>query len=149
MKKNTYLTYKIEKWLFASNSKEVRRILDIKYLESLKKHQGNKSYEAEIIEKIKLIKNIDHAKTEDGKNNCLLILESKGLVNQQVGVAVTKVNKLIDEDELTYIEKPQIGILYDDYFVEKYAMLDNEIIGIIDVNRIVNKNIQCKRRTQL
>lgn len=139
MKNNTYLTYRIGEWLFASDSSEVRRILDLGYLKSLNIKQSNTDQENGTVI-LKFTQDLYGA--ERKQNGCLLILETNDSTNQKVGLIVNKIDKLVDEEELSYIEKPLVGTLHDDYFVEKYAMIDNELIGIINVNRIMKKNYE-------
>lgn len=140
MENNTYLTYQIGDQIFASDSKQVRRILEVSNVQSLKSNKNTITLNGDAIVVFKLYKKMN--KSENTDNNCLMILETNGVVNQKIGVVVSKIKKLVDEEELLFIDKPQIGISYDDYFIEKYAKMDNEIVGLINLDKILNQN--CK-----
>lgn len=138
MKSNTYLTYQIGDQLFASNSREVRHILDSRYIGALNNVQSDFPVSYENLFILDIHDSLNELSHSQDQSKCLIILESNGLVTKKVGLIVHKIMKLIDEQDLSFIDKPHIGIAPKNHIIiEDFAKTDREIIGIIRVEKII------------
>ena len=148
IQKNSFLVYRIGADLFASNSDEVRNILEVSMVIKDKdagsqfiNNNGNKIPIYEIAEDLSIAQNRDI-------NSSVLVLEMSN-IKLMAGFVVDEVISLVDIKQENLIEIPRIGNKYRLEYIDRIAKINEKIIRILNIQNIITRNVNLLKSSNL
>jgi len=145
----SFLVYRIGDDLFASDSDQVRNILDTSYIsKNSPQHSPVININGNEIPLLDIAQKMDISNPTQ-INPCLIIIDFNNNESEMIGIIVDEVKALIDIQNENFVEVPRIGSLYREEYINRIAKINEEIIRILDLKNIVNREFKILKNSHM
>ncbi|HAF31007.1 MAG TPA: hypothetical protein DCG75_18370 [Bacteroidales bacterium] len=139
--RKSFLIYRIGDNLFASDSDQVRNIVDTTFIVKDSEQQSLiiniNGKEIPVFNISEIIGN----KKPESTNQLIIVMEIKNYKSQITSFIVDEVKELIDIQNENCIKIPMNEIKYCERYINKMVKINNEFIGILDIENLVNSEV--------
>lgn len=136
--RESILIYRIGDNLFASDSDQVRNILDTScIIKDWEQQSLVTNINGKRIPLFNISERLGNKKTES-IHRVIIVMETKNYNTPIISFMVDEIKKLIDVKNEDYIKLPCIGFKNCEKYIKKMVKINNEFIGILDIENLIN-----------
>ncbi len=141
----SYLSFKIDKELFATHVMHVKNIIEVPYITKVPKmpdyYVGVINLRGDVLPVIDIHLKFGLGATQFTTNTCIVILEvrykSKII---EVGALVDSVQEVLEFEDKVILDPPKMGEKANIEFITGIVKKDEELIMLLDMNMLLDKD---------